>query len=204
MAEDDHGHEAVYDASALAWDAERQGKFPEQFLIERLVAGLARDAAVLDLGCGSGQPIAAFLADQGLSVTGVDFSAQMLALASARLPEVRLVRQDMRFLSLGQRFQAIVAWDSFFHLTANEQSALIPKVADHLCAGGLFLFTCGPDAGEAWGKVAGGPVFHASLSRQGYANCLAQSGLKMVDFVAEDARVWGRSWCLAQSGGTRN
>ncbi|WP_435258211.1 class I SAM-dependent DNA methyltransferase [Thioclava sp. FR2] len=153
MAEDDHGHEAVYDASAHAWDVERQGRFPERFLIQRLVAGLPRGAAVLDLGCGSGQPIAAFLAEQGFLVTGVDFSARMLALAAARLPAQRFVRQDMRMLSLGQRFQAVVAWDSFFHLWASEQLVLIPRIAEHLCAGGLFLFTCGPDAarrGAGW------------------------------------------------------
>lgn len=200
MAEDDHGHEAVYDASAFAWDAERQGRFPERFLVERLVADLPQGAAVLDLGCGTGQPIAAFLAGQGLSVTGVDFSQRMLAIAAARLPEVRFVRQDMRSLSLDQQFQAIVAWDSLFHLTAEEQTALIPRVADHLPVGGVLLFTCGPKAGEAWGRVAGGAVFHASLSRNGYAACLAAAGMELAEFVAEDPRVWGRSWCLARRG----
>ena len=41
----------------------------------------------------------------------------------------------MRSLDLGRRFGGIVAWDSFFHLTADEQRALIPRLAGHLAPG---------------------------------------------------------------------
>ena len=46
----------------------------------------------------------------------------------------------MRTLDLGRRFGGIVAWDSFFHLTADEQRALIPRLAGHLLPGRRLAF----------------------------------------------------------------
>jgi SAM-dependent methyltransferase len=41
---------------------------------------------VLDIGCGSGQPIAAYLAGRGHRVAGIDGSPEMIALFRANLP----------------------------------------------------------------------------------------------------------------------
>jgi SAM-dependent methyltransferase len=72
--------------------------------IDRLIARLrpAAGAEVLDLGCGSGRH-ARRLASHGFRVTGLDLSAESLALARKRAGSgsgssgaVRFVRQDMR------------------------------------------------------------------------------------------------------------
>ena len=52
----------------------------------------------------------------------------------------------MRGLDLGRRFGGIVAWDSFFHLNAEDQRATVPIFARHLAPGGALLFTSGPGA----------------------------------------------------------
>jgi SAM-dependent methyltransferase len=131
-------------------------------------------------------------------VTGVDFAPAMLALASARFPGEIWIEADMSRLDLGRRFAGIVAWDSLFHLTADEQRALVPRLADHLLPGGALLFTSGPDAGEAWGSVGGMPVYHASLSPAGYAGLLEASGLIVRAFIAEDRECAGHSVWLAR------
>jgi len=195
---DDHGHRDTYDRSAEAWHAIRRGSFPERAWIDRVAAALPPGAAVLDLGCGAGEPLAADLIARGFAVTGLDFSTRMLAIARAQLPQARWIMGDMRDLALGERFHAIIAWDSFFHLTAAEQRALIPRIAGHLLPQGLFLFTAGPDAGEVWGAVAGGPVYHASLSPAGYAAALAEAGLLLRRFTAEDPGCAGRSVYLSR------
>lgn len=69
--------------------------------IDRLIARLrpAAGAAVIDLGCGSGRHVRS-LASHGLRVTGLDLSAQSLALAwrraDPRASFLRFIRQDMR------------------------------------------------------------------------------------------------------------
>jgi 2-polyprenyl-3-methyl-5-hydroxy-6-metoxy-1,4-benzoquinol methylase len=39
---------------------------------DRFIAALPAEATVLDLGCGSGSPVAKHMAEHGLHVTGVD------------------------------------------------------------------------------------------------------------------------------------
>lgn len=152
---------------------------------------------MLDLGCGSGRPIAeAFLAAQHL-VTGMDCSPRMLDLARERFPHGTWIEGDMRDLNLPKQFQAIVGWDSFFHLGADEQRVLIPRLATHLAPGGFLLLTTGPRAGSAWGRVAGGPVWHDSLDPAEYLDRFGVVGLSLVRQVSEDPQTGGHTvWLL--------
>lgn len=194
-------HRAVYEAEAAGFDRLRDRRLVEGAWLARFRALVPAGAPVLDLGCGAGEPIAAHLIAAGHPVTGVDFAPAMLALARGRFPDETWVEADMRGLDLGRRFGGIVAWDSFFHLAADEQRALIPRLAAHLDPGGALLFTAGPDAGEAWGRVGAAPVWHASLSPAGYAAALEASGLVVRGFLAEDPDCAGRSVWLARRRG---
>jgi trans-aconitate methyltransferase len=158
----------------------------------------APGATVLDLGCGAGDPIAAYVVAAGRRVHGVDFAAPMIALARARMPQQCWTVADMRDLDLGEAYAAIIGWDSFFHLTPTEQVALIPKLAAHLTPGGALLLTVGPEAGEPLGQVGGEIVYHASLAPQDYAARLAAVGIEVVAFVPEDPQCGGRSVLLGR------
>jgi SAM-dependent methyltransferase len=154
-------------------------------------------APLLDAGCGAGEPIARHLIAAGHPVTGIDVAEPMLAICRRRFPGQTWLQADMRRLDLGRTFAGIVAWDSFFHLTAAEQPATLAVFARHLAPGGALLFTAGPDAGEATGSVEGLPVTHASLSPAGYATALEACGLLPRAFVAEDPDCAGHSVWLA-------
>jgi ubiquinone/menaquinone biosynthesis C-methylase UbiE len=179
-------HRAVYEAAAAEFDRMRDRRLVEAAWLARFRALVPAGAPVLDLGCGAGEPIAAFLLAQGRAVTGLDFAPAMLRLARSRFPAARWIEGDMRVLDLPGRFHGIVAWDSFFHLTAADQRAMFPVFARHLAPGGALLFTSGPDAGEAVGSVEGLPVYHASLTPADYAACLERAGLVARVFIADD------------------
>ena len=168
--------------------------------LDRLLARVPPGGRVLDLGCGAGEPIPAYLIAQGREVTGLDFSPAMLALARSRFPAARWIEGDMRALDLPGRFHGIVGWDSFFHLMRVEQRALIPRLARHLEPGGGLLLTVGPRDGEAVGRVGDGPVYHASLSPAEYRDRLAEAGLEVAAFVPEDPATDGRSVLFAVAG----
>ncbi|MBK5005949.1 class I SAM-dependent methyltransferase [Pseudomonas sp. S32] len=76
----------LYDRHASTWNTLRANHFIDRKWIERFASLLPSAANVLDLGCGSGQPVARYLVEIGASVVGVDASAHMLALCSAQLP----------------------------------------------------------------------------------------------------------------------
>lgn len=176
----------VYDRQAETYDRQRSRAFFEARWLTRFSDALPRKGKVLDLGCGAGEPIAAWLITEGFAYTGVDFSEGMLGLAKARWPDGDWRVGDMRRLDLGTTFDGIVAWDSFFYLTPDEQRAALPRLADHLAPGGRMLVTVGPEAGEVTGHVGTEEVYHASLSPAEYATRLEDCGLRLTAFVAED------------------
>ncbi|WP_421906918.1 class I SAM-dependent DNA methyltransferase [Mameliella sp.] len=188
----------TYERQAARYDAARGKSLFERAWLDRALADVPAGGAVLDLGCGAGRPIGVYLADQGFAVTGVDFSPAMLALFGRHVPAARTFLADMRALDLGQTFDAIIGWGSFFHLTEAEQRDALSRIAAHLAPGGWLLLTVGPRAGEAWGTVGDERVYHASLSQEDYAALLSAADAPVEDFVPEDPTCNGHSLLLAR------
>jgi trans-aconitate methyltransferase len=190
---------ALYERHATAWDSERGKQLFERGWLEHFRALLPEEASVLDLGCGSGEPMAQYLSESGYVVTGVDSSTAMIGLCRARLPHATWVVADMRSIHLGQRFAGIMAWDSFFHLTQDDQRKMFAVFRDHVEPGGALMFTSGPAAGEAIGAYRGDPLYHASLDSAEYGTLFDSHGFKVVRHVVEDPDCGGRTVWLAQA-----
>lgn len=189
----------LYRKHGLGWAALRgQAPVHEQHWIDWLCALLAPSSMILDLGCGTGQPLAAGLVARGFRITGVDTAPAMLDVARAAMPEQEWLEQDMRHISLGRRFGGIIAWDSFFHLNHHEQAAMFPLFRDHALPEAPLLFTTGPVHGESIGELAGEPLYHASLAPEAYRSLLASHGFAMVEHRANDPDAGGRTVWLAK------
>src|SRR5207237_592149 len=101
--------------------SDRGNRLVEGAWLDRFRNLLAAGAGILDIGCGSGEPISRYLIKQGHPVTGVDSSPEMIAMCRDRFPDREWHVADMRELSLGSTFGGILAWDSFFHLSHDDQ-----------------------------------------------------------------------------------
>ena len=189
--------QSVYEKNAVAWDEQRNRSLFERAWLDRLLARTSPGDTILDVGCGAGEPIAHYINERDHRVCGVDFAEPMLALARIRFPEARWIRADMRYLALGETFAGVIAWDSFFHLSPDEQRLTILRLARHVAPGGALLVTFGPSASEKIGSVGGDPVYHASLSIDEYEERLRRAGLEIQDFVPEDPGCAGHSVLLA-------
>lgn len=188
----------LYRRHAVAWAAARGSELAERAWIDRFAALLSPGAPVLDIGCGSGQPIAAYLAGQGHPVVGVDSSPEMIALFRANLPDQAAEVADMRSMSLARRFGGLIAWDSFFHLAHGQQRQMFPVFREHARPGAPLLFTSGPAFGEAAGTLQGEPLYHASLGPGEYRLLLGRHGFDVVAHTAEDPGCGGRTVWLAR------
>ena len=178
--------QAVYERNAARFDAERAKGLFERKWIDRFLGLLPEGGLVLDLGCGAADPIGVHMLARGYRVIGVDASSAMIRLARARAPLGDWRIADMRSLALAERFDGIIGWNSFFHLTREEQRDVLPRLAAHLRPGGILMLTVGPEDGEVAGTVGDDAVYHASLSPEAYAALLAADGMEVIDFVAED------------------
>jgi SAM-dependent methyltransferase len=187
----------TYEAHARAYDQQRMKIFFEKDWLDRFIAYLPAGGTVLDIGCGAGEPIARYLFDQGLHLTGVDSSATMIAISRSRFPEGEWLEQDMRNLSLSRSFDGIVGWDSFFHLNPPEQRSTLDLFCRHLNPDGALLLTIGHEAGEVLGFVNGQQVYHSSLDPKEYEQILLAAGFAQVAIVLRDKKCGEHSVLLA-------
>jgi SAM-dependent methyltransferase len=191
---------AHYEHHAFDWDADRRsGGWNDRKWHDRFLALLRKGAAVLDLGCGGGSPVASHLAAHGMRVTGVDSSPNLIALCLDRLPGHEWIVSDMRGLRLARTFDGILAWDSFFHLGSDAQRAMFAVFAAHAHPGTILMFNTGPAFGEAIGSYRGDPLYHASLDPDEYDQLLALHGFDRLDRVIEDPQAGGRTVWLARA-----
>lgn len=189
---------ALYERHATAFDGDRGTRLVERAWMERFRAVMPEGPAVLDLGCGSGEPVARFLVEAGHRVTGVDSSATLIGLCRSRFPEQTWIVADMRDLSLGHRFGGIIAWNSFFHLTPDDQRAMFAVFRNHAEPGAALMFTSGPRAGEAIGQYQGEALYHASLEPTDYEALADTHGFDVVRYVPEDQECGGLTVWLAR------
>jgi len=175
----------TYDAVAAIFDRERDKTLFERRWLDRTL-NHAQGRRVLDLGCGSGRPIAQYMADRRALVTGVDGAAAMIDLFRKNLPQAEAIHADMRELALDQTFDILLAWNSFFHLSPDDQKLMFPIFAAHAAPGAILLFTSGPAAGEPVGEVGGQPIYHSSFDPPVYRDLLDQNGFEEIAFVPED------------------
>lgn len=194
--------EALYERHAAAFDGDRGKRLVERVWMERFKAVMPEGADVLDLGCGSGEPVARFLIEAGHRVTGVDSSATLIGLCRSRFPAQNWIAADMRDLSLDHRFGGIIAWNSFFHLTPDDQQAMWPIFRDHAAPGAALMFTSGPAAGEALGEYRGETLYHASLDPADYEALADAHGFDVVSYVPEDQECGGLTvWLMRKRSG---
>jgi len=184
-----------YDKIAEWFDKTRSRDLMERPYLELLTEHLQDGATILDLGCGTGEPIMRFLLQHPFKVTGVDGSSAMIKKAQQRFPEATFILSDMRHIALDQRFDAIIAWHSFFHLPPSDQKTMFKVFAKHLKPKGWLLFTTGNEAGECFNENHGENLYHASLNAADYTQLLTAQNLQVVKHVADDpecgsATVW--------------
>lgn len=187
----------VYENNAEAFDKQRSKKLFEKKWLDLFLSYLTKNSSLLDLGCGTAEPIAKYLIDQKMNVTGVDFSEKMIEISKRRFPNNSWHVQDMSSLELGRTFNGIIAWNSFFHLTQANQVQAFERIDKHLEKDGVLLLTVGDKEGEVTGIVNSHPVYHSSLSSQGYEDLLNRFNYKLIKFIPKDVDCQDHSVLLA-------
>jgi len=133
---------SVFDGTyAHFWEEELRGDRLESDVRRIHIACRLRPGmCVLDLGCAYGR-IANRLATDGLIVTGLDQSSELLELARSQAgdPTPTYVEGDMRSLPAAGEFDAILLWFSTFGYFGDEENqTVLHNAFDALRPGGLL------------------------------------------------------------------
>ena len=188
----------LYTRHAERYDRERSRSLMERPYLDAALERMPSEGRVLDLGCGPGEPIARYFVERGHAVVGVDAAAPMVELCRARFPTQRWIHADMRGLKLGERFDLIVAWDSFFHLGPGDQREMFSTFELHASPGSQLLFTSGDRDGVAIGTLCGDELYHSSLAPEEYRRLLGERGYRVLRHRANDPECGGHTVWLAQ------
>src|SRR4029079_2833176 len=190
--------EKVYESyeEIVHWfDEARTKTLMESAYLNLIVKSVPAGGSVLDLGCGTGEPIAQFFIDKGFKVTGVDGSKKMIELCKRRFPSEQWIVSDMRDINLKQKFDVVLAWHSFFHLDHDSQRKMFERFSEHTKLGGVLAFTSGEEEDEVWSDNGGQKLYHASLSTSEYQSLLKAALFKVLIHKVRDpecgeATVW--------------
>ncbi len=190
----------AYDQIADAWAEARQG-FRSRKYVERAVEGLAPGARILDVGCGHGLPIARFLVDQGFDVTGFDVSEAQIEHARENVPEAHFRVGDMRSIRMKvEPFDAIIAWDTVFHVPRDEHAAVFLRFAQWLKPGGRILLAIGGTADEFRAEMLGVEMFYSANTPREEREALAAAGFRLRLLEVDDPSSRGHVALIAEWG----
>ncbi|MFD6156341.1 class I SAM-dependent methyltransferase [Nocardia sp. NPDC060256] len=158
---------------------------------------------VLDLGCGSGIPVARTLTRAGRRVVGVDISAGQIDRARRLVPEAEFIQSDAAAVTFpAGSFDAVVCFYALIHMPLNEQFALLNKIAIWLRRGGWFAGTTGHTAwtgtDDDW-LGGGAAMWWSHADADTYRSWLRHAGLTVAreEFVPEGAGGHALFWASA-------
>lgn len=124
--DDEAGRVFYDDLWASTWGAMQAQGPVHRHTAARLLRDVAalRVGSVLDVGCGSGENLAALSAIPGLTLMGADYSPRALEIAGQRVPMAQLFELDVEAAALdGLRADLVTSLQVVEHLT-DDQSAL--------------------------------------------------------------------------------
>lgn len=156
---------------------------------ELIHAAVPPGASVLELGCGTGRITRGLLA-LGHPVTGVDFSAEMLA----RMPDgARKVLNDIATLRLDERFDVVVLASNMVTGPREQTLAFLRTARAHLDPGGLVVIE---RLHPRWASMEALESIAAPRTRDAITGSLEDIEVRgdvvamTIRYAHEDGRVW--------------
>ncbi|MDR0321112.1 MAG: class I SAM-dependent methyltransferase [Treponema sp.] len=217
MDESKNLNKESYNKIAEQW-AEDRSRISVSKLVVDFSQKIKQNGNILDIGCGTGYPIAKYLCDKGFFVTGIDISENMLKKAGEQeinnpaaeqrgmlfsrgiglgfntfitAPEGRGIKPSPRIKNANfylcdffefepiEKYDGIIAFDSFFHFPKEKQEGIYKKVSDWLNIDGYLLFTHGKEEGETKGSMFGETFYYSALNTEKVHELLLQNGFEI-------------------------
>ncbi len=173
-------NETSYSRICESWHQYRR-KSPVNRCVTDFAGYLKPHARILDIGCGTGYPIAAYLSGQGFRVHGIDISQPMIEKARAlRLPEATFSVQDILEYNTPDKYDGVVAFDSLWHIAHDRQAEIYPIISSLTNPGGYFLFTHGKSDGSVSGEMFGERFEYSALDVQAVHALLRNNGFEIL------------------------
>lgn len=172
----------AYDHIVREWAAFRSG-CRVNACIQAFCTLLPAGARILDIGCGTGYPIDDYLNQNGFSIVGIDISENMIREArKLELAHAAFETADFLRFHSAQPFDALIAFDSLWHIEEARQELIYPQAASLLKEDGYFLFTHGKKRGTVRGKMYAEEFVYSALDASDMKRLLRDNGFEIVSW----------------------
>ena len=149
-----------YNRIASQWDEFRKEVYGrEQDYLDLLLSDLPNHALVLDLGCGTGRPMAEYVISKGHGVLGIEQAEELIKLAKKRFPDEQWILSPIEQYDFNNDFHAVIIWDSLFHIDRSRHAIILRNVVEKLPGGGKIMLTVGGSAHPAFTDTMFGQAF---------------------------------------------
>ncbi|MEU7026075.1 methyltransferase domain-containing protein [Streptomyces sp. NPDC046275] len=168
------------------------GHLPEQLAaVDWLLGRLPGGARVLDVGSGTGRPVAELLDRAGHAVTGIDVSAGMVELARRQVPGARFEQADVReFTAPEDGYDAVCAFFPLLMMDRAGAAGALRRMASWLKPGGLLVSATVPaDVADVEIVWMGRRARVSSFSAEEYVRLLREDcGLEVLHRAVSEFR----------------
>lgn len=128
----------TYNRIAEEWHQDHQSDDWWQEGTDQFISYLKDSASVLDVGCGGGTK-SKYLASKGLKVLGIDFSENMINIASREVPDAKFLVKDINDIdSLDESFDGIFMQAILLHIPKKDVGEVLHKAVTKLNPGGYL------------------------------------------------------------------
>jgi cyclopropane fatty-acyl-phospholipid synthase-like methyltransferase len=168
-----------YNKIAEQWAESRDKSFPGKLVVD-FCSKIKAGGKVLDIGCGTGYPITTYLSEHGFNITGIDTSENLLQKATERnIPNTKFLLCDFFDFQPFEKYDGVIAFDSFFHFPLDKQPEIYNKVAKWMKKGSYLLFTHGNKEGEIKGEMFEETFYYSALNKLDVHELLVKAGFEI-------------------------
>lgn len=196
--------EEGYDRVAAEYSRlEGDKQWPRTRWLQKVLGRLDPGSAVLDLGCGSGDPAGIEIAKLH-RLTGVDVSKAQVEMARRNVPGGEFIHGDLGALDCPQgSFDAVVSFYTLEHIPREQHGAILRRIHGWLRPGGLLLFSHEDgDMDDVTGEWLGVPMFFSVFDAETMRGLVQDAGFELVETAVESQWEQDREvpylWVLAR------
>ncbi|OGM49363.1 hypothetical protein ABOM_003501 [Aspergillus bombycis] len=135
--------ESLFNDLGATYEAAFANNAPLRAFVHRTSKKLPPGSRILDVGCGTGKPVADILASAGHEVHGIDVAPKMVKIAQSQVRGSFEVA-NMNDFHPSQPYDAVFAILSLFQHTPGEEYSLIFKFSEWLKVGGYLAIAVTP------------------------------------------------------------
>ncbi len=172
--------EKGYDKIAEKYHSVRD-RFSHEKELNEFMKFIPKNGRILDVGSGSGVPIAKKLIEHGFEVVGIDISQKMIELAKKNVPQATFIKMEMTNLEFDDAsFDGLVAFYSIIHLSREKHSLLFRNFNRILKKTGVMFVCLGPAEYEGTEEYLGEKMFWSHYEPKKALQIIKDAGFTII------------------------